>query len=176
MNEIREWLTNFLPLCQETAVWGPSKLAITYYLAKEMPPDELITSVRCVVLQGQAVLAVRDSDTSWHIVPGGRREQGETLEETMRRELLEETGWTIERPNYFAFARFNHLTARPDGYPYPYPDFCQIYYVANAGKFYPAAQRLENYVLEARFWTVTAIEKLISDKSQNLLLQAVLAE
>ncbi|MEN9938766.1 MAG: hypothetical protein RLZZ387_5345, partial [Chloroflexota bacterium] len=58
-------------------VWGESRLRVGEHLAPELPPDELITSVRAVVLVGDQVLVVHDPH-ALHILPGGRREPGET--------------------------------------------------------------------------------------------------
>ncbi len=52
--------------------------------------------------------------------PGGKREEGETMEDCVRRETLEETGLVIENPvqvGYVEFPRFDftfiYLKARP---------------------------------------------------------------
>ena len=49
----------------------------------------LVASVRVVVLKNSAVVVVRARDGFRHIIPGGRREPGETTEQTARREALE---------------------------------------------------------------------------------------
>ncbi|GAA4016594.1 hypothetical protein GCM10022631_31250 [Deinococcus rubellus] len=45
-----------------------------------------------VVMRGQEIVFQRRSDTGFWELPGGIAELGEELEETARRELLEETG------------------------------------------------------------------------------------
>lgn len=72
--------------------WGESRLLVGEHIVPELPPDELVTPVRAVVLVGAQVLVVHDPH-ALHILPGGRREPGETLLATLRREVLEETGW-----------------------------------------------------------------------------------
>jgi len=94
-------LTNFLsrrrPLCEEVTVWGSGQfpLRVVSYFCTELPPLEFITSVRAIVIKDGQVLVLRDTEET-HIVPGGRCEPGETLAETLRREILEETGWLTD--------------------------------------------------------------------------------
>ncbi|MCA9939212.1 MAG: hypothetical protein KC418_11240 [Anaerolineales bacterium] len=71
------------PVGQEMAVWGDARLEIAYFLSSERPNERYVTSVRAVVLRGESVLVVRDSDDTFHVVPGGRREPGESVAETL---------------------------------------------------------------------------------------------
>jgi hypothetical protein len=78
-------------LAEEFADWadGQIRLQVRAYLSTTAPPLELITSVRCVLLKGGAVLVQRDIWSS-HVLPGGRREAGDaSLEATLRREVPE---------------------------------------------------------------------------------------
>ena len=90
------------------------RLRITAYLSASPPPVAYINSVRAIVFQGDAVVVVRGilGPTDLHIVPGRRREVDETLDETLRREVLEETGWTIANVVMLGFMHFHILDRR----------------------------------------------------------------
>ena len=72
------------------------------------------TGPRGLVFHGDAVLIWREAD-GIHLLPGGRRENGETLEATLRRELLEETGWQVCRASMLGFMHYHHLGPEPAG-------------------------------------------------------------
>lgn len=125
--------------------WGESRLRVSEHLAPELPPDELVTSVRAVVLVGTQVLVVHDPH-ALHILPGGRREPGETLLDTLTREVLEETGWELGEPLLLGFRHLRHLTPRPPDYRYPYPTFCHVVYAAPGLRCRPEARKADDYV------------------------------
>ncbi len=169
-------LTGFLalqvPLSRETAVWNTIHLEVITYLSNELPPTQYITSVRAIVLQGNQVLVVCDRDDHYHVVPGGRREANERLEETLQREILEETGWLVKDVHPFGFIHFHHLTPCPPDYAYPYPDFIHLLYIAAADQWVSHAQIVDEYVLGSQFIALDDIGKLNLDPSQHLLLKA----
>lgn len=175
-SDLAVFLAGKVALVEEDAVWGGGTLPlrITYYLTEEHPPPAHVTSVRAVVLRGDSVLVVRDAEDSFHVVSGGRREEGEDLEETLRREVLEETGWTLAEFSLLAVTHFHHLAPKPAGYPYPHPDFLQIIYVARAGSFRPEARRSGEYEVESGFRALDEVEALALEQSQQLLLRAAL--
>lgn len=170
--ELKEFLSLFVPLIREPAVWGSLSLEATYYLADKLPPLDYVTSVRAVVFNDGAVLVVRDGDGNYFVVPGGRREADEAIEATLRREIVEETGWQIVRPAYLGFVHYHHLGPRPAGFTYLYPDFLQLIYVAQAGRFTPAATIDDEYVVESSFMPLQAARQLEMNRSQKMLLEA----
>lgn len=99
----------------------------------------MVTSVRAILTHadGTQVLFVRDPERE-HILPGGRRKSGESLEVTLHREIQEETGWTIK-------------SAGLHGYKYPYPDFCQLIYVAQADEYDVGVKEVGGYELSSEF-------------------------
>jgi len=64
------------------------------------------------------------------------------------------------------------MSPKVPGYPYPYPDFFQLCYVAEADQHYPDKQVLEKYVLETFMASVADARQLKMHDSQKLLLDA----
>lgn len=52
--------------------------------------------VFAIIFEGPHVLLVHRRDIDWWNLPGGGMEPGETVEEAMKREVLEETGLEVE--------------------------------------------------------------------------------
>lgn len=133
--ELEAWLGGLTPAdaAPLLTVWGGvHRLERRLYATDKAPPDALVSSVRAVVFRKGAVCVIRDPDGSGHVMPGGRREAGELQADALVREICEETGWRFENPRRFGFLHFHHLTPRPDGYAYPYPDFFQTLHVVEA--------------------------------------------
>ena len=163
-----------LPLqADEQAEWPPVRLRVRTYLTTTLPPLDLVSSVRALVRQGYQILVVRDP-VSVHILPGGRREPGETLMQTLEREVLEETGWTIREPRLLGLAHFQHLTPRPEDYRYPYPDFLHLVYVATADRYDAAQREVDGHELAAGFQPLAAVAGLPISLAERALLRAAL--
>ena len=120
------FLASLTPGSEETAAWGATfRFRVATYLTGRVPPRHYVTSARAVLIDGDQVITIRGPD-GVHIWPGGRIESGETPEDALRRELLEEVGWSLAGVFLLGFAHFHHLTPRPADHPYPYPDFLQM--------------------------------------------------
>lgn len=169
------WLSDDagLPVSTETVMWvaGTLEFQMDTYVTDHLPPLDLVTSARCIVLQEDCVLVLTDADGQTHIVPGGRREAGESLEETVRREVGEESNLRIGELHVLGFMRYRHLLPKPPGYEYPYPDFVQVVYGAEA----TADQRVmcrDEWVVSARFVPIERACTLLPTGQRALLCRA----
>ena len=169
---LRAFLRGLAPAATETDQWGEMAFQVTGYLTDSAPPLEYVTSVRAIVTQGENALLVITSPDREHILPGGRCEPGESLTETLRREALEETGWSLTSPRLLGFKHFHHLMSKPDGYPYPYPDFLQVVYTAVAEVYHPNQRIVDDYELDARILPLAEVRALPLSPIQRMFLNA----
>lgn len=145
------------PLAEDSVVWGkgsaaPLPLRIAGYASADTPPLTYVTSVRALVFRDDALLALPEPDAT-HILPGGRREGDEAPEATLRREVLEESGWALGALSPLGFMPYRNLGPRRpqpagDPYRYPYPDFLNLVFLAEATTFDPAALLPNDYERE----------------------------
>lgn len=73
---------------------------------RKRPPRPVRTAARALVIEEGRLLAIRmqDGASDFFILPGGGQRSGETLEDTVRRECLEELGIEVI-PERFAYIR-----------------------------------------------------------------------
>ncbi|HVK23930.1 MAG TPA: NUDIX hydrolase [Actinokineospora sp.] len=96
-------------------------------------PDELVSSVRCLVGVSDRIVLCENRDGA-HPWPGGRREPGETFADTAVREVHEETGWFVDRASLrpLGWLHYAHRSPRRADDVHPYPDFLQVVFHATA--------------------------------------------
>ncbi len=168
------FLTGARLLCEEGIIWGSTlRFLLRTYATRAEPPIELVTSVRCIVFRGADVLALMDRGGG-HIVPGGRREPGETLEQALRREVLEETGWAIGTPQQLGCIVFHHIDLPPPEYRGHYPHFVQVVYWAEAVSYHPDLLRPDEIDGEARFLSLGEATRLRLSAYQQAFLTLAL--
>ena len=131
-------LATSIPSAVVEASWaqGAMPVRISAYLGIADIPDELITSVRCLVQVGAKVVVCTNRDGISHPWPGGKREPGETNRATAIREVHEETGWLVEETSLhqLGWLHLEYLRPLPDDHPFPHPDFCQVVLAGRATK------------------------------------------
>lgn len=116
------------PVGVERTTWSVGELELAVYPGEARLPEVLVSSVRCIVTVGEQVLVCHSELGETFVWPGGRREPGETWEQTAVREVQEETGWEVDPGSLrtLGFLHFRHLTPAPEGHPFPHPDFLQV--------------------------------------------------
>jgi ADP-ribose pyrophosphatase YjhB (NUDIX family) len=128
-------LAEHTPALSNEITWdgGAMPLRVSAYDSIAELPEEIVTSVRCIVRVGDQVVFCENDDTC-HPWPGGRREPGESYVDTAVREVREETGWVVDPDSarQLGWLRMEHLAPRRADYPYPYPDFLQLVFCATA--------------------------------------------
>jgi ADP-ribose pyrophosphatase YjhB (NUDIX family) len=139
------FLAHHVARAEESIEWGDMPLRVSSYLSSMLPPLQYVTSVRAVVLNRDLVLVLHDG-RNHHVLPGGRIESGESVEATLHREVLEETGYALRNAEVLGFMHFRHLGPEPEGYEYPYPDFLQLVYTAEPGDHFPNRMAEDVYV------------------------------
>ena len=92
------------------------------------------------------------------------------------REVLEETGWTIDQLQLLGVKHYHHLTPMPLDYRYPYPDFLQIIYRAHAQQYLPEAREIDGYEIETEFIPAAEALRLPLMPSDHMWLRTVLGE
>jgi len=106
-------------------------LRISSYVGPEKLPEELVTSVRVIVLVGDKVVVCDNADGFTHAWPGGRREPGETYGETACREVREETGWLLDPASLTPIGWLHLLHLGDPVPPFPHPDVLQLVLLGN---------------------------------------------
>lgn len=174
---LADFAARYPAAAEETARWGAQReveLRITVHLTDTLPPIELVSSVRCLLFRGDDLMVLRNRDVEAYVVPGGRREGDEPLEATLRREIGEETGWTVRDARLIGCYWMHHCTPKPDGYPHPYPDFLQPVYAAEAHRHRPELLLDDGYDLGGGFRPLAEVAKLpLTSCERALLAEAV---
>ena len=116
--------------------WLPQPNEISLILDETLPPLHLITSALALAFHEDTFLMTKLHQRGWDI-PGGHIEPGETPEQTMRREVMEEAAVELGRVRLFGYQRIRLLGAVLVDYRYPQPDSYQVFYIGRVAKVLP---------------------------------------
>jgi len=158
----------------QQVVWrgGEHRLQLRGYLTTDTPPDAFVLAGRALVIDDQRVLVVRTADGE-HVLPGGRREPGETAVDAAHREVIEETGWSISHPTALSVLHLHYETPEPVNVGRViYPDFLWHVFVAQPSGFDPTAQHTDGYELGAGFRPIAEVLQEALEPFQRILLEA----
>lgn len=114
-------------LRDEERDFGANRFRLTVRLTDEAPPRDHVSAAHCLAFAGDRIVLARHVTRDWTI-PGGHVEPGESVEEAMRREALEEAGAVVGRASLLAVERIERLSG-PRSERYPEPAF-QVFFVA----------------------------------------------
>jgi 8-oxo-dGTP pyrophosphatase MutT (NUDIX family) len=169
------WRHSLTPAFEEEDRWGENRLLGRIYLTERAPPEALVSSVRAVVFRDAKVAVIQHTGGAGHVTPGGRLEPGETQADALRREVLEECGWSFRAPRQFAVLHFHHLTPKPPEHDRPYPDFLQPVFAVEAEAFHRAAVKRAGEIETGSRMTPIKRALEVLEPGQRLLLQAAIA-
>jgi 8-oxo-dGTP pyrophosphatase MutT (NUDIX family) len=173
-DELLQFLSARVPITEEEVAWqgGSMRLRLAVYLTDELPSLGLVTSVRGVVLTKDGCVLLRNAD-GVHVLPGGRRQPHETIRETLCREILEETGCSVDLALPLGLLHFHHLTPRPSGYAYPYPDFVQAVFAVR-GTASTFSGDPDHYEISREFVAPAELSRIDLPSYQRVLVDSAL--
>lgn len=152
---------------------GSRKVRMVLSLTTDLPPTESISACHCLAFSAAGlVLFARHVDREWTI-PGGHREPGESAEQAVAREALEEAAAIVARPTVLAVERIDLIEGEPDP-RYPDPAF-QVFFVAEMvelGVLIPNAECTESRMFEI---AESRVQPGWIDHNSELIEAAVLA-
>lgn len=116
--------------------WLPQPNEINLILDETLPPRHLITSAFALAFHEGSFLMTKLHERGWDI-PGGHIDPGETPEETMRREVMEEAAVELENVWMLGYQQIRLLGEVPVDYRSPHPDSYQVFYIAHVRTLLP---------------------------------------
>ena len=150
--------------------WLGVPLEFRTCLADELPPRAFVGSVRAIVLRDDEVLLVHSSVPILSV--GGRCEPGETIAQTLLREVAEETGWVVSPVCVIGFIHCRHLDEQRPDWGRPAPDFIDPLFAVAAEAF--DANLLGSTELCCEFVSIAEVERLGVEEINRTFLREAL--
>ncbi|HUR77076.1 MAG TPA: NUDIX domain-containing protein [Acidimicrobiales bacterium] len=108
--------------------FGGKRFRLVTRLDRSPPAAANISTAHCLAFDGDKIVLAFHTSRDWTI-PGGHLEEGETAEDAMKREALEEAGIVVTNPVLFAHEQIDPYDGVPADPRYSVPAF-QVFFVA----------------------------------------------
>lgn len=141
-------------------------------LDDQLPPLDLISTSLGLFFEGDRLLMTRLRSRGWDI-PGGHVEPGETPEQTVRREVYEETRAHLGEIAVFSHQKLMVHAPKPFGYAYPHPISYQMFYTGSIAGLDPFVETAE--VAERGYFALAEVYQLAWVQRHRALYEAALA-
>jgi 8-oxo-dGTP pyrophosphatase MutT (NUDIX family) len=153
------------------AIWPSARLRNRTFIGGFDFPSELLISARAVVLKDSRVVVVDEVHGERHIEPGGGLEPGETIEAAARREIAEESGWSVAELKPLGVHFLQPLTPKPTDSIRRWGAMVHAIYVTEAVSYSRTARDMTQIEVGSRLTSIRrAMAELRSD--QVALLRA----
>ena len=144
--------------CLEKGRWDSAEWR--FYLSSETPSEEKVTAVFGVPIHKEGVILTKNH-RGWEL-PGGHREIGESLKQTLTREILEEAGIrhfeSSEKPiGYLEILDDYPKLNKATGENYPNPGYILFYVINVSGLLEPVK---EGEALEAKIFPIDNLPEM----------------
>ncbi|HEX8234582.1 MAG TPA: NUDIX hydrolase [Abditibacteriaceae bacterium] len=150
--------------------WDGVPLEFRTCISGEIPPRAFVGSVRAIVLRDDEVLLVHAAVPILSV--GGRCKYGETVEQTLLREVAEETGWRVSPAGVIGFIHCRHLNEQRPDWGRPAPDFIDPLFAVLAESF--DASLKDSIVPHCEFVSINDVEHLgVEEINRTFLYEAL---
>jgi 8-oxo-dGTP diphosphatase len=124
--------------------WLPMPGEGRLYITDELPAPELCRTAFGFTFNGDQVLMARLKNRDWDI-PGGKIDPGETPQQAVVREVLEETFVQVDVVELVGIQEIELFGPRPENLQWIYPLSVQVYFLCRIKKLMPFKKNKESY-------------------------------